>query len=129
HPLAEVLAAAVDHARATGLAPMLALTLLAGVHDDPGEADALIDLVRGFAARAGVAPRLSLIPFNPSGAGDRFAPLDAERERAFRARLRAAGVASHRRYSGGADVAAACGQLVGRLALPVSGGAGRAGTA
>jgi adenine C2-methylase RlmN of 23S rRNA A2503 and tRNA A37 len=35
---------------------------------------------------------------------------------AFRAVLSAKGLASHRRYSGGADVAAACGQLANTVA-------------
>jgi 23S rRNA (adenine2503-C2)-methyltransferase len=37
------------------------------------------------------------------------------REREFRAVLAAAGLPSHRRYSGGSDVAAACGQLAARV--------------
>jgi len=36
---------------------------------------------------------------------------------AFRAVLSAAGLPSHRRYSGGSDVAAACGQLASTGAL------------
>src|SRR5690606_33290670 len=114
HPLAEVLAAAEDHARTTGRAPMFAMTLLAGVNDADADADALADLVHGFTARSGVRPRLSILAYNPIGPGDRFVRTPPDRERAFRDRLRVAGVFSHRRYSGGSDVAAACGQLAGR---------------
>jgi 23S rRNA (adenine2503-C2)-methyltransferase len=119
HPLADVLAAAADHARATGLAPMFALTLLAGVNDGDADADALIELVRGFAAAAGRAPRLSILAYNAIGpaagqGADPFRRVDDATERRFRERLRAAGVFSHRRYSGGSDVAAACGQLAAR---------------
>jgi 23S rRNA (adenine2503-C2)-methyltransferase len=50
-----------------------------------------------------------VIPYNATGPGDPF--VRSRREDAFRAVLGAAGVPTHRRYSGGGDVAAACGQL------------------
>jgi len=109
HDLDDVLAAATDHARATGLAPMWAVTLLAGVNDGDGDADALAARAVAFHAATGVRPRLSLLDYNAIGEGDRF--VRSPRMAAFRARLSAAGLASHRRYSGGSDVAAACGQL------------------
>ena len=108
HPLAEVLAAAADHARATGLAPLWAMTLLAGVNDSRDDARRLAALARDFAAATGLAPRLSIIDYNPV-AGAPFAASPALA--AFRDQLAADGVRSHRRYSGGADIAAACGQL------------------
>lgn len=111
HPLDEVLAAAVEHARATRLSPMFAVTLLAGVNDGDADADSLIELVRDFAARAELTPRVSILAYNPIGGDDPFARVAEPRERAFRDRLHASGVFTHRRYSGGADVAAACGQL------------------
>ena len=114
HPLDEVLAAAADHARLTGLAPMWAVTLLAGVNDSLDDARALAARVRGFAADTGVMPRLSLIPYNPIGDGDPFARADDAATAAFRGVLADAGLASHRRYSGGGDIAAACGQLAAR---------------
>lgn len=64
HPLARVLDAAVEHATLTGRAPLWALTLLAGVNDGVEEAVALAALYREFTQRAGVRPRLSLIPYN-----------------------------------------------------------------
>ena len=128
HALADVIAAVAEHARATGLAPMWAVTLLDGVNDSDADADALVELVRGFVADTGIRPRLSILAYNAiggpaaSGSGgavgggaasghviDPFAR--SPREAAFRARLSAAGLPSHRRYSGGADIAAACGQL------------------
>jgi 23S rRNA (adenine2503-C2)-methyltransferase len=111
HPLSEVMAAAAEHAAATGHAPMFAYTLLAGVNDDAEDAGALAALVRDFADRCGVRPRLSLIPYNAIGADDPFARAGADRETAFRDALAAAGAFATRRYSGGADVGAACGQL------------------
>jgi 23S rRNA (adenine2503-C2)-methyltransferase len=102
------MAALVDHARTTGLAPMWAVTLLDGVNDGDPHAAALAARARRFREVAGVAPRISVIPYNEIP-GDPFRR--SRREAAFRDILGEAGLASHRRYSGGADVAAACGQL------------------
>jgi len=113
HDLAEVLDAAADHVAATGLAPMWAVTLLAGQNDGAADAEALADLVLAFAARTGKRPRLSVIPYNAIE-GDPFARASDAAEEAFRDTLRARGVFTHKRYSGGSDVAAACGQLAAR---------------
>ena len=109
HDLEDVLEAGADHARATGLSPMWAVTLLDGVNDADADADALAGRARAFHARTGVRPRISLLDYNPIGQGDPFRR--SPRMAAFRAVLSAAGLPSHRRYSGGSDVAAACGQL------------------
>jgi 23S rRNA (adenine2503-C2)-methyltransferase len=61
-----------------------------------------------------VTPRLSLIPYNSIGDGDPFARSSDAATAAFRGVLADAGLASHRRYSGGGDIAAACGQLAAR---------------
>ena len=119
HPLEEVIDAACEHATSTGLAPMWAVTLLQGVNDDAAHAHALADLVASFRARTGRSPRLSVIPYNAigvseAGALDPFVRASDDRERMFRDALRARGVFSHKRYSGGADVDAACGQLAAR---------------
>jgi 23S rRNA (adenine2503-C2)-methyltransferase len=120
HPLADVLDAAAEHAALTGLAPMWAVTLLAGVNDGDDDAAALAELALDFRARTGVAPRLSVIAYNriADDDADPFRASTAERTAAFRDALAAAGVRSHRRYSGGADITAACGQLSGRVAAP-----------
>ena len=113
HPLEDVLGAVEEHARMTGLAPMWALTPLAGVNDTEEDAAAIADLIGRFQARCGVRPRLSVIPYNAIdvGARDPFARGDVA---AFVDRLVARGVHPHLRYSGGSDVAAACGQLAAR---------------
>jgi 23S rRNA (adenine2503-C2)-methyltransferase len=113
HPLEEVLDAGIEHARVTGLAPMWAVTLLAGVNDSGEDARALADLARRFGALAGVRPRVSVVPYNAIDARgpDPFSCGDVG---AFVALLAAFGLRAHVRYSGGADVAAACGQLAGR---------------
>ena len=106
HSLDDVIAACADHVRTTGLSPMWAVTLLAGVNDSDDDARALAARVRAFAEQTGRMPRLSIIAYNAIGAGDPF--MRSEREAQYRAAL---GLPSHRRYSGGSDVAAACGQL------------------
>ncbi len=111
HPLDEVLAAAADHARATRLAPMWAVTLLAGVNDTAEDAQALATRAHAFTAETGLRPRLSIIAYNSIGPGDEFARASDPATAAFRAELDRAGLGSHRRYSGGGDIAAACGQL------------------
>ena len=109
HPLAVVLDAAGEHARLTGHAPMFAYTLLAGQNDSDEDATTLAELVKGFTAKHGVRPRLSLIPFNDFEG----TPFDrSPRLASFRDALAAAGVFAIVRYSGGGDVGAACGQLV-----------------
>jgi 23S rRNA (adenine2503-C2)-methyltransferase len=109
HDLEDVLAAVADHARATGLSPMWAVTLLDGINDGDADARALAARAQAFHGQTGVRPRISLLDYNAIGPGDRFCR--SPRMPAFRDVLSAAGLPSHRRYSGGSDVAAACGQL------------------
>ncbi|HEY0193740.1 MAG TPA: hypothetical protein VGC42_21635, partial [Kofleriaceae bacterium] len=109
HDLEDVIAAAEHHARTTGLAPMWAVTLLDGVNDSAADAEALALRATAFHAATGVRPRLSLLDYNAIGPGDRFER--SPRMPAFRDVLSAHGLPSHRRYSGGSDVGAACGQL------------------
>lgn len=111
HDLEDVLAAAADHARTTNLSPMWAVTLLAGINDSDDDARALAARSIAFAEATGRRPRISLLDYNPIGEGDPFTR--SPRLAAFRDVLGSAGLATHRRYSGGSDVAAACGQLAG----------------
>lgn len=118
-PLAAVLEAAAEHARTTRNAPMWAIALLEGVNDSEEEARETARLARDFQLRSGRRPRISLVPYNPIDAEEphSFRRSSPERETAFRRVLGDAGLPSHRRYSGGSDIAAACGQLAAR-ALP-----------
>jgi len=108
HSLDDVLDAAAYHARVTGLSPMWAITLMAGVNDSDDDARAIAERARAFEAACGRRPRLSIIPYNSIAADDPFQRSSPERESAYRAAL---GMGSHKRYSGGGDVGAACGQL------------------
>jgi 23S rRNA (adenine2503-C2)-methyltransferase len=85
------------------------------VNDTDEDARALARLAREFADKTGVRPRISIVPYNAIGSGDgpSFTRSGPGRESAFRKTLSDAGVPSHKRYSGGSDVSAACGQLAG----------------
>ncbi len=113
YPLDEVVDAVEQHARATGLAPMWALTPLAGVNDTDEDASALSELARSFEARSGVRPRVSVVPYNSIDETGRepFSRGDIGR---FVDRLISHGLRPHVRYSGGSDIAAACGQLASK---------------
>ncbi len=116
HPLEEVVAAVAEHARITNLAPMWAVTLLRDVNDSPEDGRALARLANRFFEACGHHPRISVIPYNAidDEGRDPFTRTSPEREEAFRHAMREEGVHSHKRYSGGGDVAAACGQLAAR---------------
>jgi 23S rRNA (adenine2503-C2)-methyltransferase len=109
HSFDDVIAAVTEHAIATGHAPMWAVTLLDGINDSDDDARALAERAHAFAAATGKRPRISVLDYNTIGDGDPFAR--SPRLGAYRDVLSAAGLPSHRRYSGGSDVAAACGQL------------------
>jgi 23S rRNA (adenine2503-C2)-methyltransferase len=110
-PLTRSLAVLADHARHTGIAPLLSYTLLGGSNDTPADLAAFVSLLMAFVERATLAPRVSLGTYNPLGEGDRFAPAAPDRLEAFRVAIGGLGIPVVRRYSGGADVGAACGQL------------------
>lgn len=116
HPLSAVIDAVVFHAKTTGMSPMWAVTLLRGVNDSEDDARALARLANDFTERAGVRPRISVIPYNPMGDGehDPYERTADDVENRFRDAMREQGVFTHKRYSGGGDVDAACGQLAAR---------------
>lgn len=105
-PVAEVMAAARRHALARRDRVMLAYVCISGVNVDESDARALAELI-------GDTPvRLDLIDVtDPSG---RWQPPAPEEYRAFRDELsRSLAQPVVRRYSGGADIQAACGTLAG----------------
>ncbi len=115
YPLEEVIEAAADHARLTRLAPMWAITPLEGVNDTMDDAEELARLARDFTNRTGIRPRISIVPYNSidRAGAQSYSRTAVEIESAFRKRLSEAGFPSHKRYSGGSDMDAACGQLAG----------------
>jgi 23S rRNA (adenine2503-C2)-methyltransferase len=115
-PLARSVEVLADHTRATRNAPLFAYTLLRDVNDTDEDIEALIELVAGFVERSGVKPRVSLIPYSSLGPDDTYAPSVEGRVAMFRKRIGSCGIPVLRRYSGGVDIAAACGQLGMELA-------------
>jgi 23S rRNA (adenine2503-C2)-methyltransferase len=103
-PVAEVAAAARDHARATGRRVSYEYVMISGVNDTDLDADALAALVRGDLAH------VNLIPMN-SVAHTPWQGSSPERVAAFAARVRRGGVSVTVRANRGQDAGAACGQL------------------
>lgn len=110
-PLRSVLQALAETARQTRIAPMWSYTLLEGINDTDADVEALGELADWFWQTAEVRPRLSLIEYNSIGHNDPFTPASKAAMERFRTVLGQRGVPVVRRYSGGADIAAACGQL------------------
>jgi 23S rRNA (adenine2503-C2)-methyltransferase len=108
-PVAEVVAAARDHARATGRRVSYEVTMIGGVNDTDDDADALIALLRGDLAH------VNLIPMNPV-AHTPWTASPAEVIERFAARLDAAGIPVTIRRNRGQEVGAACGQLAAERA-------------
>jgi len=115
-PVAEVVAAARDHARATGRRVSYEYTMISGVNDTDEDARALAELLRGELAH------VNLIPMNPVAHTPWTASPLPVIER-FAARLRAAGIPVTIRRNRGVEIGAACGQLAAERAgappLPV----------
>ena len=104
HPIREVVEAAQRFQGRSKRLVMFAYALLGGINTTDAEADALAELLRIMPAR------LSLIDWNAVPGLPFRPPTDEERER-FHDRLAKLGVPVVRRYSGGKDIGAACGQL------------------
>jgi 23S rRNA (adenine2503-C2)-methyltransferase len=103
-PVREVVAAARDHAHATGRRISYEYVMISGVNDTDVDADALAELLRGDLAH------VNLIPMNPV-AHTPWQASTAERIAVFAARVRRAGIGVTVRANRGQDAGAACGQL------------------
>jgi 23S rRNA (adenine2503-C2)-methyltransferase len=108
-PVAEVVAAARDHARATGRRISYEVTMIGGVNDTDADADAIADLLRGDLAH------VNLIPMNAVAHTPWQASPMAVIER-FAERIRAAGISVTIRRNRGQEIGAACGQLAAERA-------------
>ncbi len=108
-PVAEVVAAARDHAETTGRRISYEVTLIEGVNDTTADADAMAELLCGDLCH------VNLIPMNPVAHTPwRASPMD-QIER-FAARLRADRIAVTIRRNRGQEIGAACGQLAAERA-------------
>lgn len=83
--------------------------MLDGVNDGPREAKQLIGLLEG------IPSKVNLIPYNPFSGFD-FRTPPSDRVESFRQRLLRSGLMTTTRKTRGETIAAACGQLVGRVA-------------
>jgi 23S rRNA (adenine2503-C2)-methyltransferase len=117
YPIAEVLDAAAEFAGARGRRISFEYACIAGVNDSIAEAEALGRLLGGFPGAGGA--HVNLIPLNPT-AGFGGEATATPRLRAFAERLRALGITATVRRNRGTDIAAACGQLRSRDAIPRS---------
>jgi 23S rRNA (adenine2503-C2)-methyltransferase len=102
-PLPEVMAAMRDYAAASGTRVTLAYVVIGGVNATPRHAEELGQLL------AGTRVKLNLIDVTDDTG--RYRPATPEELGVFRDALVALGVPVVRRYSGGAEIAAACGTL------------------
>ncbi len=108
-PVAEVVAAARDHAAVTGRRISYEVTMIGGVNDTEPDAQAMADLLRGDHAH------VNLIPMNPVA----HTPWQASPMPvidAFAATLREAGIETTIRHNRGQEIGAACGQLAAERA-------------
>jgi 23S rRNA (adenine2503-C2)-methyltransferase len=108
-PVAEVIAAARDHGRATGRRISYEVTMISGVNDTDLDADAMAELLGGDHAH------VNLIPMNPVAHTPWTASPMPVIER-FAATLEAAGIQTTIRRNRGQEVGAACGQLAAERA-------------
>jgi 23S rRNA (adenine2503-C2)-methyltransferase len=103
-PVAEVVAAARDHSRATGRRITYEVTMIGGINDTPADAEAMAALLQGDHAH------VNLIPMNPVAHTPWTAsPMPVIEQ--FAATLRSAGISTTIRRNRGQEVGAACGQL------------------
>jgi 23S rRNA (adenine2503-C2)-methyltransferase len=115
YPIAEVLDAAAEFADARGRRVTFEYACIAGANDSPAQAEALGSLLGAFPGPGGA--HVNLIPLNPTEGFGGHAPAPPSL-RAFADRLRAHGVTATVRRNRGTDIAAACGQLRSREAMP-----------
>jgi 23S rRNA (adenine2503-C2)-methyltransferase len=108
-PVAEVVEAAREHARATGRRISYEYTMIGGVNDTDLDATALAELLRGDHVH------VNLIPMNPVAHTPWSASPAPVIER-FATTLRSAGVQTTVRWNRGQEVGAACGQLAAERA-------------
>ena len=108
-PVAEVVAAARDHARATGRRISYEVTMIGGVNDTDADAEALANLLRGDLAHVNLIP-MNAVAHTPWQAS----PMPVIE--GFAARVREAGISVTIRRNRGQEIGAACGQLAAERA-------------
>jgi len=108
-PVAEVVAAAREHATATGRRISYEVTMIGGVNDTDDDADAMASLLRGTLAHVNLIP-MNAVAHTPWTAS----PMPVIEH--FAERLRTVGLSVTIRRNRGQEVGAACGQLAAERA-------------
>jgi 23S rRNA (adenine2503-C2)-methyltransferase len=109
YPLASVLVACREYFEQTGRKVMFEYILIRGLNESPAMAHRLVGLVKGFPCVT------NLIPVNPVESRPDLQPSEPERVERFASVLRQGGLEVAVRSPRGSDIAAACGQLAGRV--------------
>jgi 23S rRNA (adenine2503-C2)-methyltransferase len=91
---------------------MIEYLMLAGVNDSADDARELVAWLRGTRAAGRLDAHVNLIPYNPIESAPHLRTTERPERDAFAEVLRSASFVTTIRYSLGADIAAACGQLV-----------------
>jgi len=110
-PIGDVLSAVADYRSAGGRRATFEYTLMAGVNDSPAQAGALAALLRPLHAH------VNCIPMNPT-TDPTYRPSPPARCREFVAELSRLGLNATLRRNRGAEIGAACGQLLGGRETP-----------
>ena len=108
YPLDELRAAVAKVNHIQNNTVMIEYLMLAGVNDSPDDARELAAWLQGLDVH------VNLIPYNPIETAPHLRTTERPERDAFATILRDAGFVTTIRYSLGADIAAACGQLVQR---------------
>ena len=108
YPLAELLSACREFADRTRQRVTFEYILIGGLNDSLQDARRLVKLLHGIRCK------VNLIPFNPHEGSDLKSPEDAT-VKEFQSYLLQRDIVATLRASKGQDIAAACGQLKGRL--------------
>lgn len=109
YPIEAVMAACKSYLEISKLESItIEYVMLKGINDKPEQAKKLIKVLSGFKCK------VNLIPFN-SFAGSSYERPSSEVIYAFNQILNKAGIVTTVRTTRGADIAAACGQLVGKV--------------
>ncbi len=106
YSLVELRAALLEIVAAQQHLVMIEYLMLKEINDTRRDVEALIEYLRG------IPVHINLIPYNPIAEAQHLVGSDLARREAFSRALKSAGFPVTTRYSLGADIAAACGQLV-----------------
>ncbi len=109
HSLEELRSTLIEIQQANGRSVMIEYLMLAGLNDSLADAKALAEWTDGLAVH------LNLIPFNSIAGASHLVGSDRKTRERFASVLKNAGKSTTLRYSMGADIEAACGQLVQQL--------------